>query len=488
MLLLRKIFFYLFVAIYLLVCPLLILYGLGYTFEPGLEQGIVKSGLIYLSTAPPGATIYLGNRRYTRKTPAVLPRLLPGDYEVKLILKNKKPWAYTLPVEAGKATVLERILLLPAVQKPEILLPEAFAGLIPISGGHVFLIQKTPRIQDLFAYDWKEKKIWPLLPEHSPFHGAVVLSHHNIKGSSALLLRINFQSTEKFLWVVPRKEKTQIKDLTGLFSGRPTRVEWDPQAKKYLFAFKDGGLDRLDIVSGTAEPKFLSNVQGFGLFEKKIYALKLDGSFERVDLEGNGEKQLLHDSILANSLFGEKENYEIKVFAEDLILFLGENGELLANRLPYRFVNEGVLGLEYYPKHKRVLIWKEDALGILDFSKERAEKEIFEAGPEVAWVFKKGEKIEQAFWVYEGSHILFRDGDKVFLLELETYGKPRLDYLVEVKHKSSIFYSEEEGKLYYLDPTTGQPSSIEILPRLEILLLPFPERKEEKKKFRIGEL
>lgn len=489
--LLRKIFFYLFVAIYLFSCPLLILYSLGYTLKPGAEQEIIKSGLIYLSTAPPGAAVYLGNRRYTKKTPAILPDLLPGDYQVGLALKNHRPWMHILPVEAGKATVLERVLLLPEKWKQKVLSSEAFEDLAPVPGSRFFLLAKGLKAKDLFIYNWKEETTKPLFPEDSPLLDARILDRFQVEESSAFLLRVGNAGEDRFLWVISRKDEIHIKDISDFFSGKPDRVEWDPQVKKYLFAFQNDYLNRINLALQTTEPKFLDRIRGFGLFEKKLYVLKSDNTFERMGLDGKWEKPLLHDPVLGSSLFGEKGNYQIKVFSDDIILFLGEEGELLGNRLPYRFVDEGVLGLAFYPKLKRVLIWTEDALGVLDFSKQRVElgeKEIFESGPKLTWVFKKGEQIEQAFWVYEGSHILFRDKDKIFLLELETYGKPHLNFLTAVKHKSAIFYSEDLGKLYYLDSTTGNLTSMEILPRWEILPLPFPERKEEKKKAEIGEL
>jgi len=481
----------LFVVVYLFCCPLLILYGLGYTYKSGAEQGIIKSGLIYLSTAPPGASVYLGNRRYTKKTPAVLPGLLPGDYQIRLALKNHRPWAHVLPVEAGKATVLERILLLPEEWKREVLSLEPFEDLISIPSNRFFLLTKGTKAKDLFIYDLKEDKIKPVFPRGFLSLNQKVLSRFQVKESSAFLLRIGDETKDRVFWVVPRKEEVQIKDVTSLFSEMPHQAEWDPQAKKYIFTFQNEHLNRINLASQTAEPKFLDHIRGYGLFEKKLYVLRSDNTFERMDLDGKWEKLLLRDPTLGSSLFGERGNYQVKVFSDDVILFLGKEGELLGNRLPYRFVEKGVMGLEFYSKLKRVLIWKKDALGILDFSKQRGElgeKEVFETGPKLIWVFKKGEKIEQAFWAYEGSHILFRDKNKVFLLELETYGKPHLNFLTEVKNKSSIFYSEDFGKLYYLDSVTGNPTSMEILPRREILPLPFPERKEEKKKAEIGEL
>ena len=70
-------------------------------------------------------------------------------------------------------------------------------------------------------------------------------------------------------------------------------------------------------------------------------------------------------------------------------------------------------------------------------------------------------------------------------MELETYAKPHLYFLTEVKNKSSIFYSEETGKLYFLDSVSGHLRSLVVLPRWEIPPLPFPERTEEKKEMEL---
>src|SRR3989338_4413597 len=189
MLFLRRIFFYLFVAIYLIFCPLIVLYALGYIYKPGTEQGIFKSGLIYLSTAPPGASVYFGNRRYTRRTPTLLPNLIPGDYPVRLVLKKYKSWNETLPVEAGKATVLERILLEPEEKKREEFLSDAFEDIVPIAGSRFFLVAKTPQLRSVFVFDWKDEKVWPLLPDGSSLGNMKISSSSTIQESQALFIR-----------------------------------------------------------------------------------------------------------------------------------------------------------------------------------------------------------------------------------------------------------------------------------------------------------
>ena len=135
-------------------------------------------------------------------------------------------------------------------------------------------------------------------------------------------------------------------------------------------------------------------------------------------------------------------------------------------------MEKGVLGMEFEPQGKRLLLWTSGKIGVLDFSEEPGGKEIFEKGPGLRWIFEEGRRIEQAFWVYEGSHIVFREGDRVFLLEGEGSGKASALPLDQIREGSSIHYSEESGQLYYLEHPSGRLASIEILPSREILPLP----------------
>ncbi|MBI1977574.1 MAG: PEGA domain-containing protein [Candidatus Omnitrophica bacterium] len=486
--LLRRFFFWLLVGLYLIFCPLLIAYALGYIYKPGSELGIVKSGLVYLSTAPQYASVYLGNRRYTRRTPTILPNLLPGEYPLRLTLKGYQSWSESIPIEAGKATVLERILLLPEVWSKKELARGPFEDLIPIGKNRFFILKKGNRAGDLLLYDWKSERVVPLFPETFEGARAKVERLHSVDESREILLKLNEEEGEQYVWVVPRGKEVQMRNVTSLFSEEPELISWDSEERKYIFSFQNGYLNRLDLANLIVTPKFLTGVRGFGFYARRLYVLREDATFERVNLEATSEKHLLDDPAFGKSLFGEKDSFKVYVLSDDLIVFLGENGELLANRLPYRFVRDGVKGVSFDSKSKRLLIWKEDALGIIDFSKERTGKKVFEAGPRLIWAYKQGKEIEQAFWVYDGSHILFRDQHQIYLLELETYGKPHLNRILEVKPESSVSYSEETGMLYGLDPVSGNLSAVEVLPRKEILLLPFPERREEKKKAEIKEL
>ncbi len=476
--LVRKVVFAIFVLIYLITCPLVVLYTFGYVFKPGTEQGIVKTGLIDISTMPPGASVYLGNRRYTERTPTILRDLLPGEYPIKLVLSHHIPWERTVPVEAEKATVLEKLLLLPQTFKREELLAEPFEELIPLPATHFFLLTKGSRVEDHFIYDWKDRKRWPLLPADSPFASATALSYATVRGSPSLLLRVDARDGQRFLWIERVGEAPRVHDLTNLLPDPPFQVDWEPAERKHLWTFQQGAVSRVDIASRTISPKLIEGVRGYGLFEKSIYVLKDAGRLERMDYEGKNEAVLLENPALIHSLFGDQEGFQIHVLAKDVLLFIGERGGLLAGRLPYRFVEKGVSGFDWHP-HRAALIWRKDRLGVLEFARESAGEELVGPVPEFHWLFTRGNDIEQAFWVHEGTHVIFRDGDRVFLLERETDGQPRPIELLQIRGGSSVMYADESGKLYYLDRATGRPSAIEILPRRELLTLPFPQQDEQ---------
>ena len=488
MLSLRRVFFYIFVLIYLVFCPILILYALGYIVSPEIEQGIVKSGLIYLSTAPPGGTVYLGNRKYFRKTPAVLSDLIPDYYEVKIALKKYKPWTKIVPVEAGKATVLERILLLPDQWKQQKLTSESFHEMIPVPGTRFLILAKGENAEDLFIYDQKSDELERLFPFYSPFGKARIMKYFFTEKSTAFILQLDTREGEKFLWVTPRKNDIRIKEVTALFSDKPEHIEWDPSERKILLSLQDGYLDALNLTSKLTTPKFISGIRGFGMRNKKIYVLKDNFTVDRFNSRGEAEKTLFDDAILGEKLFN-KEFYQIKVLSDDIILFLGEDGSLIANRFPYQFLEEGLSGVQFDSQQDRLLVWTKEAIGIINFAKQKTSPaQIFDSGARLIWIYQKGERIDQAFWVFDGSHVLFRNKNKIYLLELETYGKPHLYELLEVWDKSSIYYHEDSGNLYYLERTAGHLSVLELLPRKDILTLPFPERKEEQKKIEIGTL
>lgn len=123
---LRSFLFYLSLLIFFGGLPFILLFALGYKFDPHTLR-IVKTGLIYIKTQPEGATIYLNNKLIPSKTPSSIRELLPGSYKIALELVRHYPWKGELSVEAGKVSRLDKIILFPLTPDLEQLNREKFA-------------------------------------------------------------------------------------------------------------------------------------------------------------------------------------------------------------------------------------------------------------------------------------------------------------------------------------------------------------------------
>ena len=477
--LLRRLVFWVFAAAYLTLCPLTILSALGYLVKPGAGGGLVKTGLIYLSTAPPGASVYLGSQRYTQRTPTVLRDLVPGDYPMRLALRGHQPWMQTVPVEAERATVLERVLLLPKTRPQQVLRPGPFEQLLPMPGTRFLLLTTGPTIADVTVYDTKDDASWPLLPTESSLRDARILSHVAVNDSPCLLFRVEAREGERWVWVELKPEVNRAADLTALLPETPQQVGWDPLDRRTLFTLHGDRLDRMELATRAIYPDTARSILGFGAFEKALYVLHDDGLIERMDVDGKHPEPLPAETWLPRSRLGIRGPVQVTAVSRENLLLLGARGELLTNRFPYRLSEKGVQGIEVDPKREQALVWGKEMLGIVSFSRG-SKDEALEGFPTLRWIFTRGNRIEQAFWVYEGSHVVFRDADHVLLLEVDTYGKPYLYDLLQVKRKSFMMYSEAAGTLYFLGAATGALAALEVLPKREVILLPFPERREER--------
>lgn len=490
---LRKFFFYFFFLIFIVFCPIIVLYALGYLFKPGHEQGIVKTGLIYAATVPAGAQVRLDGKLLEKPTPNLMLDLMPGDYQLDLRLDGYRPWSQKLPVEAGKATVVDKILLVPETYLAEVIAQGAFRELTAFHKGSHLLLTGSNRLSEVTVVELKSGSILPLIPASNPLSEKRYSRFFSSASSPYVIFEIeNGAAGPLYYRIKAGDANPEIRNLTALFLKAPEKVIWNSAEENMLFAVRAGTVDRLDLTEQAVAPGFLDGVRGVGLFEKGVYALMNDNKLLLREDGGSDHKPLSKDSDLVKNLLGEGTPVEINVFARDLVLFRSPEGRLVSNRLPYTHADAGITGLDFYGGPfligpRKVLAWGPQAIGILDFRRLPADKEIFEKGVRLAWVYRQGSDIRQAFWVYDATHVLFLDGDEVFLLEMEGFGSALISPVTRVKKGSSLYYSEDTGRVYFLDSKEASLASIEILPKRK-MQFPFPDFKEERKESGLREV
>ena len=209
MLLLRKIVFYIFSLIYLILCPLIVARMLGFVINPQTFH-IIKTGLVYVSTNPPNASVYIDGRLARQKTPTVLKDLPPGEHFIRIELSSYNDWEQNIPIVAKKATVLANILLIPEEWPVKRISSQAYQNII--IAGEDILIATNPILKniDIFhttqgiAENFDEENAYekkPLFSANSIYaNGELVHLYHEPK-SLFILLEANIRDKHKFLWI-----------------------------------------------------------------------------------------------------------------------------------------------------------------------------------------------------------------------------------------------------------------------------------------------
>ena len=466
----RKVIFYIFILTFLVLCPLIILYSLGYIFQPKKKE-ISQTGLIYLASIPSDANVYLGRSHYKQHTPTSITGLIPGQYQVSVRLRNYRSWERQVTIEPGKALAFKHILLLPKTFKKINLSPgNIYTDLRPIAGTNYFILQKGPRLKDFYVYNWKENTLRPIAQEETIEKAFTVNSVFVGNKSNTVIIYGGSLWNKKYFLADLDKKDFQLMSITDLFFEHPDSIIWSRDNLENVFAVYDNTVSRMDFRNASIYPKYFEKIKGFGFSEKHLYILDKDNVISEYTLDKKRKILVFKDRNLIENLFKKSRFYTIKALKHDVLLFWGNRGDLVVTMPPYRICDEKVVGVNYNKSNNKLLYWTKNAIWIADFNVESDGGSLFKERVQLTEVYNEGVNICQCFWVYGGAYALFRDKNNVYLLELAPEAGYHKENIVKVKEKAAVFYSEKTGFLYYIDPK-GNLVKIEILPKEKFSLI-----------------
>lgn len=462
----RKVLFYTFILIFLVLCPLVILYSLGYIFHPQKKE-VFQTGSIYLASTPSGAYVYLGGKRYKYRTPTSITGLIPGQYQVSVRLKNYRPWNRQITIEPGKALTFKNILLLPKMFERVNLSPtNTYVYLRPLAGTNYFILQKGSRLKDFYVYNWEKNILKPIIQGKSNRKSFNIDSVFTGNKSNIIIIYGGSFWNKKYFVVEVDKKKCQLIPITNLFLKRPDLIIWNGDDLNNVFAVFGDTVSRLNLHNVSVYPKYFTNVKGFGVFRKHLYILDKNNIISKTTLDKKKKTVLFKDKNLSKYLFKNSRFYTIKSLKNNILLFYGNRGDLIVTIPPYRICNRGVVGISYNGPDNKLLYWTKNSIWIADFKIKNKKNSLFKESVQLRKVYEKGTDISQCFWVYDGAYVLFKDGDQVYLLELNQDVGYHKESIVKVKEKTAIFYTDKIGFLYYIDPR-GYLFTLRILPERE---------------------
>lgn len=468
----RKIIFYLFLAIYCILCPILIMYSFGYILNP-VNKEIAQTGLVHIETIPAGADIFLERSHYKYKTPASITNLVPGQYQITIKLKGHRLWTHEVLVEEGQSSAFNNVLLLPEKLDPEVVISGSdYENLIVLSKSFSFILKNSQQLKDFYVFDWGKKELRPLLKNYSLYADFTVSDIYSQMKNKKIIIFGGSLWNKRFYLIDLEDRDQPITDITKLFDGKPDEFMWNDAYINDCFAVYGDYINRLDLKEMSVYPKFIESVKGFGLSNKWLYLLERDGRISKIALNEAERTVIFAGRNVSKDIFSKSYFYKITFMKDDNLLFLGSKGDLITTSPPYSISEGQTLGVNFHKRSQKLLFWSKNTIGVADFAEESVEGSLFSDRVIVHTVYAKGKNILQCFWVYGGTHILFRDRDDVFLLELSPDGKHHIEFVVNVKNNSDVSYSDDTGKLYYLDPQ-GRLLSQKIIPKEFMAFSPF---------------
>jgi hypothetical protein len=475
---LRRVLFYALVLVFLVSCPLAILYVLGYDIRPAKKQALVHGGDLYVASFPIGAALYVDGRRYARPTPTSVLNLPPGPHQVRILMAGYLPWVDRVRIRAGETALLNDVLLIPRRWQAAELDEAAFEQLLPFSSDPHLLLRKGPLLCDLFLADTRQKKVLPLTLPESAYAQAEVLASVPLLEGAELLLEVRHDALRIRLLATLRSGPSGIRDISELAPEGIEKLEWAAGRQDELFFHRDGELTRIDVAAGTVQRGFLGGVRGFGVLGQKLYVLsRRAGVFTWT--HGDSEPKALPGFEGIGAMFPSDEYVRLIPFKDGQIIFHGRSGGLVAGSPSSRLLIGQVRGFRVQNDPAGLLLWRRGGLGTLRLSAQGTSARKDPALPRLEWISVREAGVEQAFFVLAGTHILYRNADRVYLLSNLASGGNRVFPVTRVRSGTSVYYSEPAGELFYIDPETGRPSRLEIVRKTQLveqLLLELRQR------------
>lgn len=146
---LRRLFFYIILALFVISAPLIILYtaGFRYNFK---QNKILRTGAIMLSSDPAGANVFLNNRERRETTPARLLNITPGEYDVGVSKDGYFPWQKKLTAQSNQVTFGNNIVLFKKSEPQEISKGEVIDLILDSRGKTIFFLKEEGSLYELW--------------------------------------------------------------------------------------------------------------------------------------------------------------------------------------------------------------------------------------------------------------------------------------------------------------------------------------------------
>lgn len=137
----RAIAYYTALAAFFALLPIVLSYALGYKIDYK-KLKIYKTGIIYVSSHPAGASVYINGRMHSDITPMKMEDVKPGTYKVEVRREGFYPWERDMEVRPNMVTKADRIILFPVAQEMKKVAMSEIADFAITENGKIYYLTR----------------------------------------------------------------------------------------------------------------------------------------------------------------------------------------------------------------------------------------------------------------------------------------------------------------------------------------------------------
>jgi len=424
-LLYRRLTYGIFIIIFLILAPVVVLYTAGYryNFTKGRVQ---KTGILTISSNPRGAGINLNGQLVKQTTPAKIEKILPGDYEIQLTLPGYHSWQKKLPIYENSTAFAEKInLWLLATSSP---LTAIKAETTFVSSDQKKLALLTNK-KELWVFDQATEKNIFL----GQLNNYTEVKINDWSADANLILMAVKSGAVKDFYVFNYQNGSRQKLVNKNF----TSVKWDKEKSTILYGLNSQGLWTIDISAQTTKLIDRLAATAFYLNGSKLYYL--NGRELRLKTLGDGAPGQLIEN-LPDADFTVKDQKKNRLFLLNetahslaIIDLDRQNKTILTSADKFSWLNDNLM-----------LFYNDWEIFIYDLNK-----------PEPELITRWGEKISSVLWHPQGKHIIFASENKIKIIELDNRELRNIIDLDSGAQAQEMLLDNRSQNLYYAGSYNG---------------------------------
>jgi hypothetical protein len=430
----RRITYSIFIIIFLIAAPTVILYTQGYRFN--FEKGrIQKTGILVISSVPRRADIFLNGKKIENKTtPARLENILPADYEIKLAKNGYHDWNKRLTVLENSSTFAEKILLWKN-SLPSNIINQDFFDYEPswdrqqaaiITGSHQLILMdfsqnKTRELADLKQYSSAKIIGWS-------------------KSDKKIILKVAGKQETYLIF----NTEVLVKEDPVIIPASYQTLKWDESSDNLVYGLKQKNLWQFDLFS-KKEKMIAQNIIGdFWIQNNSLFYFTTTGLYKKL-INKKSPAVLLDKNRCDGCRFLAEKKSRLFILDDNnqklqIIDTAGKIRPIIAEAKNLDWLNNDVL-----------LFYNNWELWIYDLNKKE---------PEL--ITRVGEPLTQALWHTQRRHIIFTTDKKISIIELDNRELRNVITLANPEELRKITLDYRGRKIYFWGKQKDQTGLFEL--------------------------